>query len=44
MSAKCFCHLNGHKVKDADARKTLEGKLEKFMDNATHFFTKTTDK
>ena len=24
--------------------KTLEGKLDKFMDNATHFFTKTTDK
>ena len=24
--------------------KTLEGKLDKFMDNATHFFRKTTDK
>lgn len=23
---KCFCHLNGFKVKDADARKQLEGK------------------
>jgi hypothetical protein len=24
MSYKCFCHLNGYKVKDADARKSIE--------------------
>lgn len=24
MSEKCFCHLNGYKVKDADARKSIE--------------------
>lgn len=24
MSEKCFCHLNGYKVKDADARKDIE--------------------
>ena len=29
---------------DHRKEKTLEGKLEKFMDNATHYFTKITDK
>ena len=24
MSEKCFCHLNGFKVKDADARAEIE--------------------
>lgn len=24
MADKCFCHLNGYKVKDADARKSIE--------------------
>ncbi len=29
---------------DHRKEKTLEGKLDKFMDNATHYFTKITDK
>ena len=29
---------------DHRKEKTLEGKIEKFMDNATHYFTKTTNK
>ncbi len=29
---------------DHRKEKTLEGKFDKFFDNATHFFTKTTDK
>lgn len=27
MAEKCFCHLNGYKVKDADARKMLSGEM-----------------
>lgn len=25
MNEKCFCHLNGYAVKDATARKSIEG-------------------
>ena len=33
MSEKCFCHLNGFKVKDAEAQRRIE-QLERTFDNA----------
>lgn len=34
---KCFCHLNGYKVKDADARKSIEELTTKVTENKTSF-------
>ena len=33
MSEKCFCHLNGYKVKDADARRRLDEIEKDHADN-----------